>query len=293
MDISPQMDAPEKERAERNHQEILQLLQVKQREREFLEIGRLLDECEERQYFRAFGCRSLKEYVESVLKTDYPAATRDKRIYGLSKRPGGPSRNTLRKIGKGKMCLLLRRAEKDQVTPELWKMAESDDYTFDKLRRGLKRYRPPGRPVSMKIGEGSRHKDIQEKIKEIGESLGKYATTEYPSYPSKEFKYDVVWKAFEPAVGVTHVFEVCWESPYKGDIPKLSYAYKNMGRPRLFLVLAKQEDKDKAKSLVSRGLTDEMSQNLTMLTVQEVEQLYGLLFQEESLVRYFIDLFMK
>jgi len=293
MEIVSQMDAVEKERARRNHEDILRLLRIKERERDFLEVGRLLDECKEYQYFHAFGYRSFKEYVESGLRTDYPARTRDRRIYLLTKKPRGPSPDTLRTIGKGKMMLLLRRAERDQVTQELWNQAQGKDVTFDALRRILKRYRPLGRPVPVTDGEGSRHKDIQEKIKEIGENLGKYAQTEYPSGRSKRYLFDVVWKTFEQALGVTHVFEVCWGSPFKGDLPKLWYAHKNMGQPRLFLVVAKEEDKRKAESLVSDGATaGDMAQDLAIRTAQEIEQLHEELFKEGPL-RDFVSLFVK
>jgi hypothetical protein len=288
----PQMN-PDVERAQRNREDTLRLLRVKQRERDFLEIGRLLDECHEYQYFRAFGCKSFKEYVESTLKTDYPAATRDRRIYQLTKRLGGPSADSIRKIGKGKMRLLLRTAERDQVTPELWEQAQMKSITYAELGMILKRYRPLGRPIPITTGTASRHKDIQERIKEIGEEIGRYAQTEYPSDPAKQYLFDVVWKKFEQAQGVTHVFEVCWGSPFKGDLPKLWYAYKNMGQPRLFLVVAREEDKRKAESLVSSGATaGDMAQNLAIRTAQQIEQLHEDLFRRGPL-REFISLFMK
>lgn len=281
----------EKERAERNRDDTLRLLQVKARKREFVEIGRLLSECEEQQHFRTLDYRSFKEYVESCLKTDYPAATRDKRTYELMRSSGDISPDTVRNIGKGKMRLLLRLAERDRVTPELWKRAEV--LTFEELRRLLKRYRPQAGLVAMTGEEHSRHKDVQEKIREIGENLGKYAQTEYPSYPSKQYLFDVVWKTFEQAVGVTHVFEVCWGSPFKGDLPKLSYAYRWMGQPHLFLVVANEEDKRNAKSLVSSGtMPGDATQNLAIRTVQEIEQLYKDFFEPGSL-REFVDLFLK
>jgi hypothetical protein len=279
--------------AERNRDDTIRLLQVKQRERDFLEIGRLLYECYERKYFAALGYRSFKEYVKVALKTDYPAATRDRRIYKLTTDPSAPSVDTIRKIGKGKMRLLLRRAERGQVTPELWSQAQMKSVTFAELRMILKRYKSLGTATTAAAGAASRHKDIQEKIKEIGEELGKYAHLEYPSDPTRQYVFDVVWKAFEQASGATHVFEVCWQSPFKGDLPKLWYAYKNLGQPRLFLVVAKEEEKRKAEELVSSGATaGDMAQKLAILTAHHVEQLHEELFKQGSL-QEFVSLFIK
>jgi hypothetical protein len=210
MEIIQQKDTLEKERAKHNRDETLRHLSVNARQREFLEIGRLLTECKEQQYFRALNYPSFWEYVKSGLegKIKPPDASRDMWHCRLSKDRNGRPPEVLRKIGKAKMDLLLTLARAGQVSPELWKMAE--DYSFEKLRRELSRYRSLGRPVPITGEEGSRHREIQVKITGMGESLGKYAQIEYWDYPQKKYKYDVVWKNFEQALGVTHVFEVSW-----------------------------------------------------------------------------------
>jgi hypothetical protein len=283
------------EQAQRNHDEILNLIDSDKRESLFLEIGRLLSQCDERQYFKAFGRGSLKQHIQSDFadKMEYSWATRCIHHYLLTKSPNGQSPDVLLRIGKAKMDLLLRRAEAGQVNPELWKMAEDKNVTWEVLRAYLKRYKPLGTSTPIPADRGSKHSQMQDKIVEIGERLGKYAQREYPSYPSKDFRYDVAWKTFEHAIGLTHVFEVCWANEYKGDLPKLWYAYKNMGQPRLFLVVAKEEDKKKAQSLVSSGATaGDMAQNLAIRTVEQIDELHNRLFEAGAL-RDFVSLFIK
>jgi hypothetical protein len=283
------------EQARRNHDKILKLLESNKRESLFLEFGRLLTECNERQYFKTFGRRSLKQYIQSDFagKMEYSWATRCMYHYQLLDIPGSPPPSTLQNIGKAKMDLLITRAKRGQVTPELWKMAEDKNVTWEALRKYLKRYKPLTKSTPMACDERSKHSETQDKIVEIGERLGKYAQREYPSYPSKDFRYDVAWKTFEQATGLTHVFEVCWGNEYKGDLPKLWYAYKNMGQPRLFLVVATEEDKKKAESLVSSGATaGDMAQNLAIRTVEQIDELHKELFEPGAL-RDFISLFIK
>jgi hypothetical protein len=283
------------EQAGRNHDEILKLLESNKRESLLLEFGRLLAECNERQYFKTFGRGSLKQYIQSDFagKMEYSWATRCMHHYLLTKPPIGQSPDVLLRIGKSKMDLLLRRARGGHVDPELWKMAEDKNLTSAELRAYLKRYKPLTKSMLIAGDERSKHGETQDKIVEIGERLGKYAQREHPSYPSKDFRYDVVWKTFEQALGLTHVFEVCWANEYKGDLPKLWYAYKNMGQPRLFLVVAREEDKKKAELLVSSGATaGDMAQNLAIQTVEQIDELHKRLFEPGAL-RDFITLFIK
>jgi len=181
-------------------------------------------------------------------------------------------------------------AEAGQMSPELWKWAV--DATWEEFRRDKNRYKPFIRQASVPGVGGSRHREIQERIREIGESLGRYAQMEYPSYPSREYRYDVVWKAFEQAVGATHVFEVCDKGgDLEHDINKLAYAYKTIGQPHLLLIVAKPQDRSAAKSLVARGAGGDMSRNLVVETAQKIDQLYIELTQPS--IRDFINLFMK
>lgn len=296
METIPQTDA-DVERAKRNYEDTVRHLQ--EPERDFLEIGRLLAECKEYQFFKALGYGSFKGYVQAAFKKEdeleHSTAWRFMRHYQLSREPDSPPPSVLRRIGKAKMDLLLRRAEAGQVSPDLWKMAETD--TWEKLRAYLRRYKPLGRPTPTTGNEICKrtHREIQENIEKIGESLGKYAQLEYSSYPSKDYRYDVVWKTFEHAVGATHVFEVCDKGGYlEHDINKLGYAYKTMAQPRLFLIVARPQDIDEAKSRVSGGSSGDMARNLLILTAQEIEQFYSELWLEpSSSLRLFVNLFIK
>lgn len=283
------MDA-DVERAKRNYEDTLRHLQ--EPERDFLEIGRLLIDCKENRYFEVLKYRGFVEYVQLAFKgkMEYSTATRLMRHHRFSRSPLSPGVHILRKIGKAKMDLLLTMAEAGQMSSELWKWAE--DATWEQFRRDKNRYKLFMRSTSMAGGEGSKHREIQEKLKEIGESLGRYAQIEYPSYPSKEYRYDVVWKTYERVLGATHVFEICDKGgDLEHDINKLAYAYKTMGQPRLLLIVAKPQDKSAAESLVSRGAGGDMSRNLIVETTQKIDQLYVELTQPS--IRDFINLFIR
>jgi hypothetical protein len=278
------------ERAKRNYEDTLRHLQ--EPERDFLEIGRLLIECKENRYFEVLRYRGFVEYVKRGLegKMEYSTATRCMRHCRFSGTRLSPGVHILRKVGKAKMDLLLPIAEAGQMNSELWKWAE--DATWEQFRRDKNRYKPFMRPTSMGGGEGSKHREIQQKLKEVGESLGRYAQIEYPSYPSKEYRYDVVWKTYERVLGATHVFEVCDKGgDIEHDINKLAYAYKTMGQPRLLLIVAKPQDKSAAESLVARGAGGDMSRNLIVETAQKIGQLYVEVAQPS--IRDFIDLFIR
>jgi len=289
MDMVSQTGTLERERAHRNHEETLRLLRVKVRARDFLEIGRLLDECKRYEYFKALSYGSFKEYVVSALNRDYANTTCDLRLYLLANRqkPGDPSPELLRKIGRGKAALLLPMAEDHLVSPDEWQKAVK--YTWEELRTYVNRYKRHGGPITSEGGVF--HKDVQEKVRRIGEMLGRYAHTEYSSGPSKESRYDVVWKTCEHALGATHVFEVCFESSYKKELSNLAYAFRTMGQPRLFLIVEKQETKNKAESFVSHGAGDYAFQNLVVLTAQEIDEFYEQMLRPSSL-RDFIGNFV-
>jgi predicted CopG family antitoxin len=285
------------EQARRNHEDIIKLLESDKRETEFLEIGRLLTECKNQQYFKALNYPTFKKYVQNELKprdVSYSYATRYIGVYELLDMPGGPpNRSTLQDIGMTKAFLLLPKAKRGEVTQLQWKMAIKA--SFGDLLREFQRDERLAVPILARARESPEHRDIQKKIQEIGKSLGKYAQIEYKEYldyPSKEYKYDVVWKAFERALGITHVFEVCLKGgDLEHDIIKLGYAYKTMGQPRLFLVVAKVEDDSEARLVLSRVSSGDVTQNLEVLMVEKINKLY----KELSLptIRDFINLFMK
>jgi hypothetical protein len=293
MEIVPQMDILEKERTQRNHEEIIRLLESENRADAFLEIGRLLNDCKNQKHFRAMGYLSFKEYVQSELKSrnlSYDYATRYIGVYALLNMRNGPPRSTLQDIGFGRAYLLLPRAKKGEVSPAQWKEAKT--LSFGELWKDLQRDARFGGITSVRGRESPEHRDIQNRIQQIGTSLGRYTQKEYPVHldsPSKGLlKYDVVWKTHERVLGVTHVFEVCLEGgSIDHDINKLGYTYRTMDLPRLFLVVAEPEDMDLAKSLAS----GDMAQNLEVLTARRIHQLHNEL--RSPTIRDFIDLFMK
>jgi hypothetical protein len=291
MERVPQSDAVV-ERARRNHEEIIRLLESEKRESEFLEIGRLLKQCKEQQHFRALNYPSFRQYVEKELRSSnvsYAHATRYIGVYELMDRPDGPPRRTLQDVGMAKAFLLLPKAKRGEVTLADWEAAAG--LTFGDLLRARQRDERLGKPSLVRGRESPRHRGIQKKIQEIGASLGKYAQIEYRvslGSPSKEWKYDVVWKTYERALGVTHVFEVCLDGgSIDHDMTKLGYAYRTLGLPRLFLIVAKPEDVSLARSCAS----GDMARNLEVLEARTIQQLHEELWQPT--IWDFIDLFMR
>ena len=96
MEMVPQMNTVGDEKARSNWQQTLGLLKLKGRERDFLEIGRLLTECKERSYWGALGYASFKDYVQSALASkgmSYSYATRFMKVYQFSNSSEGHSRD--------------------------------------------------------------------------------------------------------------------------------------------------------------------------------------------------------
>jgi len=279
MEMVPQMDTAENEKALLNRQETLRLLKLKGRERDFLEIGRLLTECKERSYWGALGYADFKDYVQSALATkgmSYSYATRFMKVYRFSNSSEGHSRD-LANICFSKLYILVEQERKGEVTPALWDRART--LTFKQLisKLGYK----GGEPAPMSDKEASVHTGIKRRIKELGEILGKYAIEEYPS---ELYNYDVVWKDSEQALGATHVFEIQHRGDLHRAINSLLYAYETLSSPRLFLIVTVPEDGDKARQVV-HTTHREMEQNLTVLTREQIERLYNNLSRVQDVMK--------
>lgn len=280
MEIVPQIDIREKARL--NHEETIRLFAEIQRD--FLQIGKLLTQCYEERYWRVLGYRSFREYAEYSLpiNNSYSWATRLMNAYRLSATPLAPPNDSLIKIGIAKLSLLLPKARRAELNEALWNKAET--LSYGELKRELG-YKVAGKPTLMKDEQTYTHVEIQKKIKEIGRILGKYAKEEY----RKGFYiYDVVWKSTQQVWGATHVFEVQHKGSVESALTKLLQAHQAMGRPLLFLVLMTTEDRNKVDSLLSSGTFREIADALTLLSPEQVDQLYKGLSPFEGIINRFI-----
>ena len=272
MEIVPQMDTVEEARS--NKRETLQLLE--KYERNFLEIGRLLNVCDERCYWKDLGAyKNFKDYIQRDpdfldKKIKYNYARGLMNLYKFSTTPEAPPRDILIKIGRAKLVLLARKARKDKVPEEVW--SEAVTLTHNELLEKLRRYKVRGKSTLMSDEEDSRHRVIQAKIQKVGTILGRYAEPEYGfKVHHKPHRCDVVWKDSKQAPGATHVFEVHCTSPLLSDLSKLSDAYENLGNPLPFLIVLTPEDRDMAyKATLAKF--PKIYQSLIVLTEEEIDR---------------------
>jgi hypothetical protein len=118
-----------------------------------------------------------------------------------------------------------------------------------------------------------RHEELKRKIREIGETLGKYATAEFHATP---YIYDVVWKDTEGLPRPSHVFEVQDKGSVDLALAKLQHA-RDMWRPKLFLVVTGENDKTKVDALLRpflQGTFHGISKDTTILTGEVIDDLH-------------------
>ncbi len=109
------------------------------------------------------------------------------------------------------------------------------------------------------------HRDIQEILVKIGESLGFHAETEF------EF-YDVVWRETPNNQRLSHIFEVQSKGNIDSAFAKLKRAY-NAQRTKPFLVLSSERDFNRARKSLNREFQD-IEKVVTILTFVQIKQVH-------------------
>ncbi len=120
------------------------------------------------------------------------------------------------------------------------------------------------------------HKEIKEKLIEIGKLQNYIAEGEYPFDLGK---LDVVWRRVERSVP-TYVFEIHVRGDIYHDLSKLKHAF-DLWNSRIFIV-ASQADYDKVKALLS-GSFHEINEQLRFVDLEKINELY-------ERKRYLLDL---
>ncbi len=134
----------------------------------------------------------------------------------------------------------------------------------------------------------SQHKQVQRKIREIGDILGKYATEEYHAAP---YVYDVIWKEIEGLPRPSHVFEVQDKGAVDGALAKLQHA-RDMWRPKLFLVIIGEKDKKKVDMLLKPffdGAFHGICRDTTVLTAEVIDEMHKALSTHIEVIRQFLE----
>lgn len=258
------------EEAHQNREQTLRL--VEQTVKNFLEIGRLLKECYEKHYWAVLGYKSFREYIGYLnlpVVNSYSWATRLMAIYELSTHRLAPPREELIKIGVSKLARLLPAAKKGEVTTALWEKAKA--MTYKELDFELGGKVSVSRPYMERVSPHDIHSDIQKKIEEIGKILGKYAKREYRA---KVYRYDVVWKDARWLQRMSHVFEIQVGGDVDSALLKLQDAYSTRGHPHLFLVIATQQDRNRAEQLLYAGGMNEIASATLLISPEEINDIH-------------------
>lgn len=164
-------------------------------------------------------------------------------------------------------CLPPDRWETDKVTSELLRFRAG--LSFRQLDASL------AQEVVSKfkerhvedLEEPVSHKEVKQKLIEIGKLQNYIAEGEYPFELGR---LDVVWRKLERAVP-TRVFEVHIKGDLYHDLSKLKHAF-DLWTSRIFIV-APQAEYDKVKVLLA-GTFHEIKEELRFIDLEKIRQLY-------------------
>jgi hypothetical protein len=134
----------------------------------------------------------------------------------------------------------------------------------------------------------SRHEELKMKIREIGEILGKYPAVEFHAAP---YVYDVVWKDAEGLPRPSHVFEVQDKGSVDLALAKLQHA-RDMWRPKLFLVVTGESDRNKINLLLRpylQGAFHGISKDTKVLTGEVIDDLHRPFTEHRDAVIEFVE----
>ena len=144
-------------------------------------------------------------------------------------------------------------------------------------------------PLPAPALEESHHKQLQRKIREIGNILGRYSTEEFHVTP---YVYDVIWKEIEGLPRPSHVFEVQDKGAVDGALAKLQHA-RDMWRPKLFLIVTGEKDKKKVNTLLRpflEGTFHGISRDTTVLTAEMIDEIHEALSAYREVIGQFLEI---
>ena len=133
-----------------------------------------------------------------------------------------------------------------------------------------------------------RHEELKRKVKEIGETLGKYPAAEFHAAP---YVYDVVWKDAEGLPRPSHVFEVQDKGSVDLALAKLQHA-RDMWRPKLFLIVTGESDRNKIDLLLRpylQGTFHGISRDTKVLTGEVIDDLHRPFSEHRDAVMEFVE----
>ncbi len=119
----------------------------------------------------------------------------------------------------------------------------------------------------IQIEEPVTHREIKEKLIEVGKLQNFIAEDEYPFDLGR---LDVVWRRVERSVP-TYVFEICVRGDLYHDLSKLKHAF-DLWNSRIFIV-ASDADETKIRNLLS-GSFHEIAGHLKFISLEMVKELH-------------------
>lgn len=162
-------------------------------------------------------------------------------------------------------CLPPDKWKTDRITSELLRYKTGigfqnlDSSTAQELISKFKPVEVSEEPIT--------HREIKEKLIEIGKLQGFIAEQEYSFDLGR---LDVVWRKVERSVP-TYVFEVCIKGDLYHDLAKLKHAF-DLWNSRIFIV-APQTEHDKVRHLLS-GSFHEILEQLKFIDLERIKELY-------------------
>lgn len=121
--------------------------------------------------------------------------------------------------------------------------------------------------VELELEEPATHKEIKQKLIELGRLQNFIAEDEYPFDLGR---LDVVWRRVERSVP-TYVFEICVKGDLYRDLSKLKHAF-DLWNSRIFIV-ASEADETKVRHLLS-GSFHEIANDLKFINLESVKELH-------------------
>lgn len=123
------------------------------------------------------------------------------------------------------------------------------------------------------------HTDVQQMLLDIGRVLGYHAQSEFEYY-------DVVWRASESSLRLSHVFEVQHKGNIDAALAKLKRAYEAQ-RSKPFLILTSERDTIRAQKSLSQsraGAFHEIGRATTIFSFEQLHRLHRALTSVEDLL---------
>ena len=184
---------------------------------------------------------------------------------------------------------LVVRGEIAREPRGIWRITEKG---HQRLQRGGSLESQPAPPKPAKVAEppvaeleqDKPHRQLQKQLKEIGEMLGYYATTEYRLDP---YQYDVIWKRDEWQPSPSNVFEVQHHGSLEAALLKLKHAH-DVSRPKLCLVVTGERDQKKVNQILGplfSGVFHEIRSETLLLTAEQVTELRDSLARHRDILR--------